>query len=289
MLRAGLDDRRARARTGLREPRRRAGPRRRRPRDPRAGRAHPGRPADARRAPERTRRRLRLAPQGPRARADRPHVLRQARRDARHLRRRGLGPERPTATRRTRYRNECEQRFAELTGDEPLPVVVDGCGAPAFSAAVAGVARAYARIATAPAGAAERRVATAMREHPWYVGGTGTLVTRLSLRGARPDREERRRRRVRRGAAGRAGAGRQGARRLPARPARARHSATCAHSTSTPPPPTRSSAAASRSARCARRSEGRARECQRTAVDHSMWWPCIQVSDESATSPPAGR
>jgi len=69
--------------------------------------------------------------------------------------------------------------IAELTGDEPLPVVVDGCGAPAFSATVTGVARAYARIATAPAGTPEHRVATAMREHPWYVGGTGTLVTRL--------------------------------------------------------------------------------------------------------------
>ncbi len=71
--------------------------------------------------------------------------------------------------------------IAELTGDEPLPVVVDGCGAPAFSATVTGVARAYARIATTPAGTAEHRVATAMREHPWYVGGTGTLVTRLGL------------------------------------------------------------------------------------------------------------
>jgi L-asparaginase II len=71
--------------------------------------------------------------------------------------------------------------IAELTGDEPLPVVVDGCGAPAFSATVTGVARAYARIATAPAGTAEHRVATAMRDHPWYVGGTGTLVTRLEL------------------------------------------------------------------------------------------------------------
>ena len=69
--------------------------------------------------------------------------------------------------------------IAELTGDEPLPVVVDGCGAPAFSATVAGVARAYARIAAATAGTPEHRVATAMREHPWYVGGTGTLVTQL--------------------------------------------------------------------------------------------------------------
>jgi len=70
---------------------------------------------------------------------------------------------------------------AELTGDEPLPTVVDGCGAPAFSATVAGVARAYATIATAPVGTAEHRVATAMREHPWHVGGTGTLVTQLGL------------------------------------------------------------------------------------------------------------
>ena len=72
--------------------------------------------------------------------------------------------------------------ITEFTGDEPLPVVVDGCGAPAFSATVAGVARAYARIATAPAGTPEHRVATAMREHPWYVGGTGTLVTQLGLK-----------------------------------------------------------------------------------------------------------
>ena len=71
--------------------------------------------------------------------------------------------------------------IAELTGDEPLPVVVDGCGAPAFSATVTGVARAYARIAAAPVGSAEQRVATAMRDHPWHVGGTGTLVTRLGL------------------------------------------------------------------------------------------------------------
>ncbi len=69
--------------------------------------------------------------------------------------------------------------IAELTGDDPLPVVVDGCGAPAFSATVTGVARAYARIATAVPGTAEHRVAAAMSGHPWFVGGSGTLVTRL--------------------------------------------------------------------------------------------------------------
>ena len=76
---------------------------------------------------------------------------------------------------------EVQATIAELTGDNPLPVLVDGCGAPAFSATVTGVARAYARIATAAPGTAEHRVATAMREHPWYVGGTGTLVTRLGV------------------------------------------------------------------------------------------------------------
>ena len=43
------------------------------------------------------------------------------------------------------------------------------------------MARAYARIVTAPAGTAEHRVATAMRDHPWFVAGTGTLVTQLGL------------------------------------------------------------------------------------------------------------
>ncbi len=71
--------------------------------------------------------------------------------------------------------------IAELTGDDPLPVVVDGCGAPAFTCTVTGIARAYARIATASEGTAEHRVATAMREQPWFVGGTATLVTRLML------------------------------------------------------------------------------------------------------------
>jgi L-asparaginase II len=69
----------------------------------------------------------------------------------------------------------------ELTGADPLPLVVDGCGAPAFSATVTGIARAYARIATAPRATDEHRVATAIREHPWFVGGTAELATRLML------------------------------------------------------------------------------------------------------------
>ncbi len=67
----------------------------------------------------------------------------------------------------------------ELTDVKVEHVAVDGCGAPLFSTTVAGLARAFARIATAPAGSAEHRVAEAVRAHPVYVGGTGRDVTVL--------------------------------------------------------------------------------------------------------------
>jgi L-asparaginase II len=66
------------------------------------------------------------------------------------------------------------------TGDgDPAHVGVDGCGAPLFSCSVTGLARAFARIATAPAGTPEHRVAAAVRAHPWWLGGTGRFPTRL--------------------------------------------------------------------------------------------------------------
>ena len=68
---------------------------------------------------------------------------------------------------------------AELTGAESAHVTVDGCGAPLFSTTTAGLARAFARIATAEPGSAEGRVAAAIREHPWWLGGTGRPVTRF--------------------------------------------------------------------------------------------------------------
>ena len=69
---------------------------------------------------------------------------------------------------------------AELTGDgDPAHVAVDGCGAPLFSCTPTGLARAFARIATAPAGTPEHRVAGAVRAHPWWLGGSGRFSTRL--------------------------------------------------------------------------------------------------------------
>jgi L-asparaginase II len=64
--------------------------------------------------------------------------------------------------------------------DEPVAAVgVDGCGAPVFGISLVGLARAFARLATAAPGTLERRVADAMRDHPEYVGGTGRDVTTL--------------------------------------------------------------------------------------------------------------
>lgn len=67
-----------------------------------------------------------------------------------------------------------------LTGDgDPAHVGVDGCGAPLFSCSVAGLARAFGRLAVAAPGTPEHRVAGAIRAHPWWLGGTGRAVTRL--------------------------------------------------------------------------------------------------------------
>jgi L-asparaginase II len=63
--------------------------------------------------------------------------------------------------------------MAELTGVPVEIDAVDGCGAPLFSTTVRGLATAFQRLVLAPVGGAEFVVAAAMREYPYYVGGTG--------------------------------------------------------------------------------------------------------------------
>jgi L-asparaginase II len=67
----------------------------------------------------------------------------------------------------------------DLAGEAPTTVAVDGCGAPIAALTVGALARAFARLATAPAGTAEHRVAGAMRAHAEVVGGERRDVTRL--------------------------------------------------------------------------------------------------------------
>ncbi|NHA66641.1 asparaginase [Phycicoccus flavus] len=70
----------------------------------------------------------------------------------------------------------------DLTGSPVAATVVDGCGAPAFAVPLAGLARAFGRLAAADPGTDEGRVAAAVRAHPDLVGGTRRDVTAL-LRG----------------------------------------------------------------------------------------------------------
>ena len=68
---------------------------------------------------------------------------------------------------------------ADLAGEDIAAVGIDGCGAPVFALTLTGLARSFARIATAPPGAAEERVAAAIRAHPQWLGGTRRDVSTL--------------------------------------------------------------------------------------------------------------
>ncbi|OZM71498.1 asparaginase [Amycolatopsis antarctica] len=70
---------------------------------------------------------------------------------------------------------------ADLTGEPIAATGVDGCGAPLFAFSLTGLARAFGRLVTAEPGSDRRRIADAMRAHPWLVGGTGREDTLLML------------------------------------------------------------------------------------------------------------
>jgi L-asparaginase II len=60
----------------------------------------------------------------------------------------------------------------ELSGEPIATTAVDGCGAPLFAFSLTGLARLFGRLVTAAPGEVPRRVADAMRAHPWLVAGT---------------------------------------------------------------------------------------------------------------------
>ena len=72
-----------------------------------------------------------------------------------------------------------EARLGEAGGDPVSAVVVDGCGAPQHAIPLTGLARGVLSLVTAEPGTAGRRVADAMRAHPWLVAGTGRDDTEL--------------------------------------------------------------------------------------------------------------
>jgi L-asparaginase II len=67
----------------------------------------------------------------------------------------------------------------ELTGDTIAATAVDGCGAPVMALTLAGLARAFGRVASAVPATPEGEVADAIRSYPAYLGGTRRDVTAL--------------------------------------------------------------------------------------------------------------
>ena len=67
----------------------------------------------------------------------------------------------------------------DLAAETVSATGVDGCGAPVFGLTLLGLARAFRAIALAVEGTAEHRVASAIRSHPRWLGGTRRDVTRL--------------------------------------------------------------------------------------------------------------
>ncbi|MFW6597579.1 asparaginase [Propionibacteriaceae bacterium Y2011] len=65
----------------------------------------------------------------------------------------------------------CREAIGELSGEVPQDVAVDGCGAPLWSLTLAGMARAFGRLAAAADGPA-KAVADAYQAHPEMVSGT---------------------------------------------------------------------------------------------------------------------
>ena len=69
--------------------------------------------------------------------------------------------------------------IADLAGEPVAATAVDGCGAPVMAISLAGLARAFGRVAAGTQGTPEGTVTAAMRAHPEYLGGTRRDVTAL--------------------------------------------------------------------------------------------------------------
>ena len=72
-----------------------------------------------------------------------------------------------------------KQTLAEVSGEPVAATGIDGCGAPVMAVSLTGLARAFSRIAAAPGGTDETRVADAMRAFPECIGGTRRDATAL--------------------------------------------------------------------------------------------------------------
>ena len=71
------------------------------------------------------------------------------------------------------------QTLSDLSGEPVAATGTDGCGAPVMAVSLSGLARAFSRLAIAPAGTDDAKVAAAIRAYPQWLGGTRRDVTSL--------------------------------------------------------------------------------------------------------------
>jgi len=72
-----------------------------------------------------------------------------------------------------------DRTLADLCSEPVAATGIDGCGAPVMAVSLTGLARAFSRLAAAPQGTDEAKVADAMRAFPHFTGGTRRDVTAL--------------------------------------------------------------------------------------------------------------
>lgn len=69
--------------------------------------------------------------------------------------------------------------IADLSGEDEYELGIDGCGLPIVPLSLTALARAFTALVAAEPGSPERRVADAVRDHPWLLSGTGQDDARL--------------------------------------------------------------------------------------------------------------
>ena len=73
----------------------------------------------------------------------------------------------------------CRETIESVTGEKVAHIGVDGCGAPLMSMSLTGLARSFSQFAGPAADADQKKIATAIKENPQYLGGTRRDVTKL--------------------------------------------------------------------------------------------------------------
>jgi L-asparaginase II len=73
----------------------------------------------------------------------------------------------------------CRETIESVTGEKVEHIGVDGCGAPLMSMSLTGLARSFSQFSGPAADANQKKIATAIKENPQYLGGTRRDVTQL--------------------------------------------------------------------------------------------------------------